>query len=656
MKINNAPVSLVVTQFHWIVLYNDKIQAINKLSQKITWENTFRADQQLGEVHGITRDPVTQTIWMFAHNQVFEIEVRDEDRNIWKLYLEKNKYDEALKFCKTPKQNNIVWSAQADYYYQQGNYTEAATYYGKTSNSFEDISLRFIRMNNRDALKTYLLQKLENLMGKDVTQRTLLCTWLVEIYLDKLNRLTNQRDFGTHELLQVEFKKFMATNKKSLEHCKATVFNLISSHGRVEELLYFATQVGDLELVISHYIQRREWEKALQVLQSPHQKSEELFYNFLPVLMKQIPHETVNELLKAGNALNARKLIPALMRYDPRKNPPGVTEHQPIRYLQYAVEVLGNRDPTVHNYLISLYARTSRYSDALKKFLSTDNPMYDREYALRTCVKENQVEACVLIYSAMEEYEEAVELSLQIDIDLAKEQVQKVQSDDERRKKLWLRIARHVVEKEENIKEAMHFLSQADNLLKIEDILPFFPQFTLIDDFKEEICNALKEYNERIEELKTEMDEATRSAVLIRRDIKNLRNKYGFVSQNQLCDICGYPVLTRLFYLFPCLHVYHGDCLTKEVMNHLPETKKNRVLFLEQEIAASAPSKTLMDTVREGENTNNVAGLSETDQNKAELDEIIAAECLLCGDVMIESILLPFYNTNNQSLVASWAV
>jgi len=202
----------------------------------------------------------------------------------------------------------------------------------------------------------------------------------------------------------------------------------------------------------------------------------------------------------------------------------------------------------------------------------------------------------------------------------------------------------------------MHFLSQADNLLKIEDILPFFPQFTLIDDFKEEICNALKEYNERIEELKTEMDEATRSAVLIRRDIKNLRNKYGFVSQNQLCDICGYPVLTRLFYLFPCLHVYHGDCLTKEVMNHLPETKKNRVLFLEQEIAASAPSKTLMDTVREGENTNNVAGLSETDQNKAELDEIIAAECLLCGDVMIESILLPFYNTNNQSLVASWAV
>ena len=81
-----------------------------------------------------------------------------------------------------------------------------------------------------------------------------------------------------------------------------------------------------------------------------------------------------------------------------------------------------------------------------------DNPVYDREYALRTCAKEDQMEACIIIYSAMEEYEEAVELSLKIDIDLAKDQIQKV-DDDERKKKLWLRIARHVVEKEENIKE-----------------------------------------------------------------------------------------------------------------------------------------------------------------------------------------------------------
>lgn len=57
----------------------------------------------------------------------------------------------------------------------------------------------------------------------------------------------------------------------------------------------------------------------------------------------------------------------------------------------------------------------------------------------------------------------------------------------ELRKKLWLRIARHVVEEEKQIQKATAFLKDC-NLLKIEDILPFFPDFVLIDDFK--VCNV----------------------------------------------------------------------------------------------------------------------------------------------------------------------
>ena len=62
-------------------------------------------------------------------------------------------------------------------------------------------------------------------------------------------------------------------------------------------------------------------------------------------------------------------------------------------------------------------------------------------------------------------------------------------------------------------------------LLKIEDVLPFFNDFVLIDDFKEEICTALGEYNKHIQDLKDEMDEATNTAEAIRADIRDLRNK-----------------------------------------------------------------------------------------------------------------------------------
>lgn len=65
----------------------------------------------------------------------------------------------------------------------------------------------------------------------------------------------------------------------------------------------------------------------------------------------------------------------------------------------------------------------------------------------------------------------------------------KVEDDEDLRKKLWLMVAKHVIEQEkgakrENIRKAIAFLKETDGLLKIEDILPFFPDFALIDDFK----------------------------------------------------------------------------------------------------------------------------------------------------------------------------
>jgi len=84
-----------------------------------------------------------------------------------------------------------------------------------------------------------------------------------------------------------------------------------------------------------------------------------------------------------------------------------------------------------------------------------------------------------------------------VDLELAKAEADKVEDDEELRKKLWLKVAKHVIEQEkgvkrENIKKAIEFLSETNNLLKIEDILPFFPDFVLIDDFKVRLKKILK--------------------------------------------------------------------------------------------------------------------------------------------------------------------
>ena len=107
---------------------------------------------------------------------------------------------------------------------------------------------------------------------------------------------------------------------------------------------------------------------------------------------------------------------------------------------------------------------------------------------------------------------------------------------------------------------AMRFLENTD-LLKIEDILPFFPDFVVIDDFKEEIAHALEGYSAHIESLKGEMDDATKTAESIKEDIAKLKNRFVTIDAGERCSVCSHILLTRQFYVFPCQHTFHADCL-----------------------------------------------------------------------------------------------
>lgn len=161
-----------------------------------------------------------------------------------------------------------------------------------------------------------------------------------------------------------------------------------------------------------------------------------------------------------------RRLIPALTT--PRAPPPPDSTSAPfpstrhiIRYLQYTILDLQNPDPSVHNTLLTLYATSPSHDEAdFINFLhlaptdpDTGDPYYDLDYALRLCRANQRVQACVLIYSKMKLYESSVDLALEHDdLELAKINADQPEDDDMLRKKLWLKIARHVVGKKNDIK------------------------------------------------------------------------------------------------------------------------------------------------------------------------------------------------------------
>ncbi|KAG9024553.1 hypothetical protein FS837_005314 [Tulasnella sp. UAMH 9824] len=452
----------------------------------------------------------------------------------------------------------------------------------------------------------------------------LLATWLVEFYLSKINTLDDiiASEGASHDvenlkaeqaLLEDELRAFFDTYKANLD--KKTVYDLILNHGREDVFLYYATVVGDFEKVLEHHIMDEAWLKAVDVLNR--QINVDLYYRFSPVLMQHVPKEIVDSWLRQP-ALDPIKLIPALLQQQNQRTPQSpLSSNQAIRYLQHVVFTARSTSPTIHNLLLTILVTSSAKRDnpattpaaaeplsisaesdlPLLRFLSTapvdpitGRPYYDLDYALRLCKQHNRLQACVHIYAKMAMWEESVDLALEMgDLDLAKVNCERAtedattagaSGDEGLRKRLWLKVAKFVVQEQNDIKTAMRLLDNTP-LVKIEDILPFFPDFVVIDDFKEEICNALEGYSAHIDALKADMDEATKSAEAIKNDIKNLQNRFVTLEASEKCCICGLNLLTRQFYVFPCQHCFHADCLIGQVKEYLPAPALRRLITLQ---------------------------------------------------------------------------
>nr|XP_022303010.1 vacuolar protein sorting-associated protein 18 homolog [Crassostrea virginica] len=642
------PLSMVMTEFHVLLLFPDRLKVMCVLNEQLIYEDIF--PDRFGRLLGLCSDPVKGTIWAFTGQSIFKYKVT-RNPDVWQMYLDKNEFELAKDYCRdNAAQLDRVLTKQAEYLFEKGQYQESAMMYAQTQNSFEEIALKFIKLDGKDALKSFIQKKLSSLRTQDKTQITMLVTWLIEIFLNQLGEMKEQGQDESEEYrkVQEEFRMFLAQpkNKECVSNNRGVVYDLIASHGDVEDMVFFAVLMQDFEKVISHHIQHDNYTGALHQLSK--QSDVELIYKFSPLLMQYIPKETVALWISRRDTLAPMKLIPALVQYDHNKY--REQGNEAIKYLEFCIEQLDNKDQAIHNYLLSLYAKLK--PDQLMTYLNIqgtdeDTICYDLKYALRLCAEHGHKRACVHIYSLMGLYEEAVDLALQVDVDLAKQQADKPEEDDnDLRKKLWLRIARHVVEEEKDVKRAMDFLHDCE-LLKIEDILPFFPDFVTIDHFKDAIVTSLQEYNHHIEQLKEEMDDATRSAEEIRKEIQGFRNKYAFVNAIDKCAACNFPLMARSFYLFPCQHKFHSDCLIEEVLPNLTNKKRQRVEELQRKVAENEDARTMSVAMR----ADNPSDRSK--DTKAELDDLVASECIYCGDIMVRSIDQPFVDEDESDLILS---
>merc|ERR1719464_1082964 len=376
--------------------------------------------------------------------------------------------------------------------------------------------------------------------------------------------------------------------------------------------------------------------------------------------MQTIPRRFVDSLMSKGAILSPLKLIPSLL-----VNARTDQELEAIRYLEYCVEQLENKDPPVHNYLLSLYIKHQPEAvwPYFQRFKGSENIKYDVKYALRLCCERADMHReAVYLFCVLGHLEEAVTVALeQLTLDDAKKCLDFAGDNDEIKRKVWLMIAKHVVKNENDIKTAMACLQECNGLVKVEDILPFFPDFVTIDHFKDAICDSLQEYSKHIQDLKNEMEEAYASAEEIRNDIQQFKRRYVFVRADDTCSICQEYVMARPFHLFVCSHRFHTDCLIEAVLPHFGKERKRKVEELQREISKVADGSAQSDkvaneeTISVGSKGSGGTKLSRREQLRAELDDLIASECVFCGDIMVKSIDKPFIADEDfDRVLAEW--
>ena len=185
-----------------------------------------------------------------------------------------------------------------------------------------------------------------------------------------------------------------------------------------------------------------------------------MYYRFASILMRHAPKETVDSWLRQ-TSLSPRRLIPALLQEQHRRPNISVKQNHAIRYLTHVIYQQGSTDTTICNLLLTLYATEPDHNDeSLLRFLMscpddpmTERPYYDLDYALRLCTLHNRIQPCVHIYSKMGLYESSVDLALEKgDLELAKVNADRPEDDETLRKKLWLKIAKYVVQEQKDIK------------------------------------------------------------------------------------------------------------------------------------------------------------------------------------------------------------
>ena len=177
--------------------------------------------------------------------------------------------------------------------------------------------------------------------------------------------------------------------KNNADIDKDTIFQVLQSHGRIDECIKFAEDVQNYETVIVHYINKQEYDLALKKVQtiSDEKTKNSIMLRYASVFLKNIASQTL-EALKSFKTIDIAKLIPAFMNV-----PKGKAMDEALHYVsEYCIRRRKSREKTVHNLAFYFFAEREKPGELLEYLTQEEIKkqeghaiFFEIDYALNVC-------------------------------------------------------------------------------------------------------------------------------------------------------------------------------------------------------------------------------------------------------------------------------
>lgn len=396
-------------------------------------------------------------------------------------------------------------------------------------------------------LTTYLSKSVGSLSAKHKSQRAMICTWLLELFMVKVVYALDIAFSHAEYLLLLRHATLLPSR---------TACQFMSSQQCGKGAVRYAEKINAVHYLVMHFICEHSWTDLINLLKfQMFEELERLFYDASLVLLVNSPTPTL-QVWTCHPRLHISKFMPGLIRND-ILNISGAPSSERIRQIIHVFSKSAICGSIIEHYLLS---KLGHVVNVIPSYLNTGSSnLFDLQRALRIGHSRSRCFLCAWAYIYLGMHEEATSLALTFNIALARTFADLPEVPLWLKMVLWLEVAKHIINDQSlALSESSRILDESP-LLSLEEILPLFPDFVVIDTFKSELSSSIEGYDRNLISLRTAMMASmdtsdTYTSRLIKKSSEDIA-----IPINTFCALSGRPILAGSFNCFPSGLVYFPD-------------------------------------------------------------------------------------------------